>query len=496
MLLILQCDNKIKKKGHGYPPSVNTQYGAPVQASYNNYGGGYDTYVQEPAYHHKVKGHKGHKKGGGVTDLISGFLNSYSKPKIEKGYKPSKNPTYLAPSAPQAEYGVPVYVAQPIHAAVPSYVAPKPAYIPSKPAYVAPKPAYSAPKPAYSAPAPTYGVPSFNTPKPIYDTAFHKKGHPAVHSSYSESSYSAPVKAKYVPAPAKVATVFTHTVAPVEATKVQHLHSHTHVYHGAQVIKPGSDGYVDSHHNPSGSYSTSFKKKSDDHSNVVVGAPVATSFSTSSSSSVSGGNPFDSQSNSGSFNNDGFSSHTKFIAQENTQHSTFQGQASTTHNSFQGQNFQPSQSEFGFKPSTTIEQMLHQNHLHQQFSRTIYRTDCHCVAEQYCSANDVIRGERDLGHIIDARNEQNAVYSNATSEENETDTSARTARNFDFDDTEGDSISVDATEAPEYYDYEEESSGSGSENVTESVEVVRRKRDTKEESTDTTANFSDVQGVS
>ncbi|KAF2361936.1 Serine proteases trypsin domain [Trinorchestia longiramus] len=488
----IRCDNKIKKKGHGYPPSINSQYGAPPQ-TYETYGNSYGSYVPEQTLHHKTKGHK---KGGGVSDLISGFFNSYTKPKHEKGYKPTKLPTYLPPSgAVQGGYGVPVYVAEPIQA-LPTYGAPQPSYAPPIPSYDAPKP-------------------HFNTPKPIYQAPYQKKGFAAVQSSYADTSFNAPVavpvKPKYVPAAATVTSIFTRTVAPIDATKVQHLHSHTHVYHGAQVIKPGDDGYVDTHHSPSNSYSTNFKKKSDDsNNNVVVSNSGATSFSTSNSAGsglgsgsngfvsghsqssgfntqhisssnghINSANPFDSHAttNFGNSGNGGFSSHTKFVTQGSNQH-----------NSFHGQGFQPpTNSEFGFKPSLTIEDMIQQNHLNQ-FSRTIYRTDCHCVAEQYCSADNVVRADRDLTHIIDARNRQDAIYSNATSAENDTDvnSSFRDARTLDFTDYEGDS--ANATEVPEYYElYEDEEIAN--ENATE-VPVARRRRDTNA----TLENFSDVQG--
>ncbi|XP_018016395.1 uncharacterized protein LOC108673120 [Hyalella azteca] len=487
----VRCDNKIKKKGHGYPPSINSQYGVPVQA-YDNYGAPYGSYVPEQTFnHHK---NKGNKKGGGVTDLISGFIDSYTKPKPEKGYKPSKLPTYLPPAGSlQGAYEVPIYVAEPIQ----------------------PFPTYGAPQPAYTPPASAYGAPEppFITPKPIYQVSHQKKGF-AAQSSYAEPSYNSPVitphKANHIQPVATVTSIFTRTVGPIDATKVQHLHSHTHVYHGAQVVPQGNDGYVDTHHIPTNTYNTNFKKKSDDNSNVVIGSSAPTSFTSSGSGKVGFGsevngfqsghsqstvsdfnsqhqgvstghvhnvNPFDSQSTSnfGTTGNNGFSSHTKFIAQGTNQHNTFHGQG-----------FQPpSRPEFGFKPSLTIEDMIQQNSLHQ-FSRTIYRTDCHCVAEQYCSGENIIRPDRDLTHLIDARNRANLVYSNATSAENETEVDNRDVNSsYDFADYED---PANATEAPEYYSYEDETVASG--NITD-VPVVRRKRETNET---TEENFSDVQG--
>ncbi|KAA0198257.1 hypothetical protein HAZT_HAZT009693 [Hyalella azteca] len=219
----VRCDNKIKKKGHGYPPSINSQYGVPVQA-YDNYGAPYGSYVPEQTFnHHK---NKGNKKGGGVTDLISGFIDSYTKPKPEKGYKPSKLPTYLPPAGSlQGAYEVPIYVAEPIQ----------------------PFPTYGAPQPAYTPPASAYGAPEppFITPKPIYQVSHQKKGF-AAQSSYAEPSYNSPVitphKANHIQPVATVTSIFTRTVGPIDATKVQHLHSHTHVYHGAQVVPQGNDG--------------------------------------------------------------------------------------------------------------------------------------------------------------------------------------------------------------------------------------------------------------
>lgn len=539
------CDNKIKKKGHGYAPSINSQYGVPPP-QYNSYGTPSFGNNFENTYQNKPKGHhKGHKKGsGGVTDLISGFFDSYTKPKGDKGK--GKKPTYLPAGSLEPAYGVPIYIAEPTYGAPPlvDYAVPKPAYNPPKPSYSHPKPTYIDHHP----PQPTYGVPA---------------------PSFVDTSYSAPIinqKPKYVQTPARlgaVHTVHTHTVAPVEATKVQHLHSHTHVYHGAQVIKPGSEGYVDVAHVPSSSYS-SFQKKSDD-SNTGGSILAGTSFVSASSGSSFGSsgsqssvsnfnvplevsstshikhnvNPFDAQfpSNAGkeSSSSNAFSSHTKFIANNQNsqnqhgsshsqhgnfqnqhgnsqnQHGSFQNQHGSSHNqhgnfqnqqssfqnqqNFQGSAFQPSASEFGFKPTLTIEDMINQNSLHQ-FSRTIYRTDCHCVPEQFCSAENIIRPNRDLSHIIDARNSQNAVYSNATSEEDESEGNfTRTARAFDFSSAEGDEATVinatvaNVTDSPAYNDYDYDTVAPETENVTDVPEVVRRKRDT-----DATSNFSDVQG--
>uniref|UniRef100_A0A6A7G1G7 Serine proteinase stubble-like n=1 Tax=Hirondellea gigas TaxID=1518452 RepID=A0A6A7G1G7_9CRUS len=510
----ISCDNRIKKKGHGYPPSIPSQYGVPHH--YDTYGGqyasAYATDFGAQHIHTKPKGHKGIKKGStGVSDLISGFLNSYTKPKTDKkAYIPSKLHTYLPPSHPHTDYGVPIYVAKPAYVA-PAYVAPKPAYIEHKPAYKPYKPAYAATKPLYAAPKPAYIAPkpAYSAPKPTY-----------VQSSYSSHAVIHQ-KPKYVHSPVKVATVHTHTVVPVDVTKVQHLHSHTHVYHGAQIIKPGNKGYV-THHTPSFGYDNHFHKKSDNNGNTILSSQgdsfaSGTSFVSSSSGTsvgssfgsgashvstngftvplqVSGStsinhnaNPFEAQTfSTGISNSNGFSSHTKFIS--NNQHTQFQNQ-----NGFQVSAFQPSQSEFGFKPSITIEDMINHNHI-SQFSRTIYRTDCHCISTQFCSAENIVRGDRDLSHVIDARNNRNVVYSNDTSAENETLAETRT---FNISEDASEAIE-DTTDYPTYYEYDEydtENStldnNSTAENSTDVPNVVRRRRDVEETEE---ANFSDVQG--
>lgn len=434
-----------------------------------------------------------------MSDLLSGFLNSYTKPKANKGYDVTKLPTYIPPThGHQAGYGVPVYVAKPVHIHNPpkTYIQPKPSYVPHKPTYAAPKPAYSPPKASYGA---------------------HKAANHHHETSFPGSSYISPVitplKPKYVHTPPKVA-VYTHTVAPIQATKVQHLHSHTHVYHGAQVLRPGDVGYSTSVHGSSGGH---FQKKSDNEGSILsstddsFGSPssfvsssssfgpspsgssvngfLSTPLEASSSSNIHHNeNPFNSQKTSdfGGNRNQGFSSHTKFIAGSQSQS-----------NSFQADRFQPSQSEFGFTPSLTIEDMINQKHPFSQFGRTIYRSDCHCISEQYCSRDNIVLGQKDFSNVIDARNRQSDVYSNSTSsgeeteESNTTSESTRKGKSFDFGDSY-DEETNNSTDAPDY-EYELVTEASPVENITEIIpEVSRRRRDTDQSSD----NFSDVQGVS
>ena len=412
-------------------------------------------------------------------------MNSYTKPKPTKGYAPAKLPTYLPPSKPIGIYGAPV---QPAYAA------------PVQPAYVAPKPDYSAP--SYS--VPKYEPPKFNTPAPIYNAA--KVG-------YVEPSYTAPVvhhKPKVSYSHPKVTKIVTHTVEP---TKVQHLHSHTHVYHGAQVIKPGEQGYVDTHHSPSDGYSSHFQKKSDDNSANIVGS--GTSYV---SSNIGSSNSFNQAStglggSSNSFNqgSTGFGGNLHGSGSINVQHhtnafetqplheSTVSGinsgfsshsQLSTSNHNFQqqstfGNSFRPSAIESGFKPSTTIEDMLNHNQI-SNFARTLYRTDCHCVSEQFCSAENIVPMTGDLRHLIDARNRQSEVYSNATdSAENITESYVPESYDYVYETTDlpydiyGDEVIGYADTTPE--------------SVAE-ARVERKRRDTQE-TEQTEENFSDVEGV-
>lgn len=517
-------------------------------SSYDTYGTYSNNFNEQPLKH------KGNKKkgssGGGVTDLLSGFINSYTKPKPEKGYSITKLPTYLPPSPPKGNYAAPIYVGKPQQA----FIVPQQGYAAPVPEYIAPLPEYIAPLPEYSAPQPLYPPqPNYGAPKPHHHLS-HK-------TSYVESSYSEPtitnLKPKYVHTPARVSTVYTHTIAPVEATKVQHLHSHTHVYHGAQVIKPGEDEYGSSNYGTGGL----FQKKSDAESNILsantdnfgsgtsfvsssagasssfnsvspgkgfINTPLEVSSSTNIDNTV---NPFDlrsqifgakikpvqqfasngnngqqfaSSSNNGQqfssnrnngqnngVNGNRFSSHTQFIAdRQNIQSQT---------NNFQADNFQPSQTEFGFKPSLTIEDMINQNHLFSQTSRTIYNSDCHCVSEQFCAPENVVRGQYDLSHVIDARNQKSQIYSNRTSAEDQVEEDSeiidnnRLARSFNFSEIAENVEITNSTDAPFEYDYYEPELPSEKQ-TTIAPEVVRRRRGINETQDD--ANFSDVQGVS
>jgi len=490
------CNKKIKKKkGNGYPhTAVNTHYGPPPQNHYN-----YQTAHQSTAYDYnsynthdvKPKGHK--KKSGGVSDLLSGFLNSYTKPKKNKGkgkgYNPSSLPTYIPPSQPHDGYGAPIYVAEPVKAYIakphypkPSYPAPKPAYSVPKPDYSAPKPNYHAPKPTYNAPKPTYGAPkpTYGAPKPTYNIpkdTYAASKHDTVHSHHKavhhkgsvvQSSYSTGAashqKPHFVPGPVKPAAVYTQTVGPVGATKVQHLHSHTHVYHGSQVIKPGQTGHAGS--------SNGFHHKSDNAAKTFVGQESSSSFVTNpvnaeGHSITNNANRFDANQNSG------FSSHSQF--------------ASNTNGGFNANRFQPpAHKEHGFAPSsTTIEQLMSLNQVQSHFGRTIYSTDCHCVSEQFCKPHNIVTGQRDLSNVIDARHQKNTIFSNATSEEvpivsNATETS-RSGRSFDFDSLATEAVTEAATES------------SDADETTDAPSDARRKR-RDAETTEQPENFSDVQG--
>ena len=454
------------------PPTLNSYHSSGHGSS--SYASDY-SYNQQPVNHGYKDTKKGHKKGGGVTDLISGFINSYTKPKKDKVYAPVKVPAYVPPN-PLPTYGAPLQTL------------PKPVYSP----------------PSYS--VPTYDSSKFVTPAPIYKAPI---------PSYSASVHSKPVSHhnhKVNIIKPTVTKIFTRTVSV--PAKVEHHHSHQHIYHGAKITSDNS--YVDNHHIPSTSYSTQFKKKSDNNEQNVltsisdpsvsgtsfVSSSIGTGFGTTGTGIIkvpleapnagnTHQNPFDVQhsSSGGNFNSGGFSSHTKFIS--NNQN--FQSQ-----NSFQTNNFQQPQTEFGFKPSITIEDMINQNNI-GQFSRTIYRTDCQCISEQYCSAENIVHGQRDYRQFIDARNNKGEeVFSNATEE-----TSAgastkvppapganRVARVFNIDDYNYSNEETETTTTTSTTSTTTEASSA--ETDTEQPEVVRKRRDTE----DPEDNYEDVQGVS
>lgn len=130
------------------------------------------------------------------------------------------------------------------------------------------------------------------------------------------------------------------------------------------------------------------------------------------------------------------------------------------------------------------------NHVQSHFGRTIYSSDCHCVSEQFCKPHNIVQGQRDLSNVIDARNQKNTIYSNATTDSsivsNATETS-RSGRSFDFDTVATEAVtenSIDVeTESPESV-----------ETTDAPAEARRKRRDTKEEEEEETGNFSDVQG--
>jgi len=514
------CKQKAKKKkGHGYPHTIQSQYGAPPPHQYEVYETGYQNTAQElnsyNTYPQKQKGHKKKKKGGnGVTDFISGFINSYTKPKKDKikvkGYVSEDYPTLIVPNKNFDVYGPPPphignhnhHVRLPeyeipstfnsYNAPKPTYHVPKPSYNVPKPSYNVPKPSYNAPKPTYHAPKPTYNAPkpSYNAPKPTYNAPKSSYAVPSpalnVHHgsiqkkvAYVGHHASSHQKPQYIVQPNVVTKVLTQTVgSPIDATSVQHLHSHTHVYHGSKVIKPNHHGHIQKKSDNDISGSNTFVNQ--ESSSSFVSNPVNV-IKLSPQNNNHNSNPFNTQkSQSTGFSNNqkshstGFSTHTQFISHKN---------------GFSADKFQPpAHTEFGFNPSSaTVEDMINANHIHHQFSRTIYDSDCHCISEQYCSAENIVQGRRDLSNIINARNENNGIFSNASSTEDSDENkvnSSRSGRSFDLSETTetSDNVNLDDEDL-------DEATTVTVDITTDVPESSRKRRDTN-----ATENFSDVQG--
>lgn len=521
------CKQKAKKKkGNGYPHTLPSQYGVPApydqydyQNTYQNTAQIHNSYQPVPQ---KQKGNKKKKGGSGVTDFISGFLNSYTKPKKDKvkikGYIPTDVPTLIVPNhhIELQNFGSNSYLET-----LPTYESALPAYVPPTGVYSPPiqnvqgtyastnhhvKGTYSPPshsikggfssnqhiKGSYSNQhlKGTYPVPnkhvsvttntnfnagksSYAVPKPTHVTS---KGFNQKVAFVGQKKVPSHQNPTYIVKQPVVTKVLTQTVGgPVDATKVQHLHSHTHVYHGSQVIEPGKQ----------------LQKKSDNIGGATsFVAQESSSFVSNPNDLTAGNNPFNSQST-------GHLSQTHITSQQghnthvqgNTQHSS----GVNSHTQFISQNggfsasqFQPpSHTEFGFNPSSaTIEDMINANKIYTEFSRTIYEEDCHCVSEQFCAAENIVHGRRDLTNVIDARNQESQIFSNASSVEqpevNEVEYSARSGRSFDIN---SNSTTTEKVESLELTTDDES-------NTTELPEVSRNRR----EAENSTANFEDVQG--
>lgn len=343
MGVFLQCGET-----KGYPIGVASHYEDSLGAPYANYPpypeGNYASYYPST---NMVPPKKPFKK----------FFNDIFNKKKLKGALPQQ--TYGVPSQPyyppSKGYGLPqTTYKQPINSygppkPLPSYSAPLP-----KPHYIKPKPIYSAPKPIYSN---KQHFPVF-TPKPT-DVLIHE------------------VKGQH--------SIPTPHLAGVHPTKVEHIHTHTHIYKQTPPfdIRDGPPSFP-----RDGSYHSASQIK------TVVDRNLKDSvFGSKDFPPVNPKDPF-TPSQSIPFIR-GFPSN--------------QDKRHISTNSFES---------FGTKEQQTFQTSI--DKLANSFANNglpkYYPVDCQCVRHQYCAPQDLVARSdpNEIGHLLDARNEPSEVLSNVS----------------------------------------------------------------------------------